>query len=242
VLLFVNLAASQEFTVWSLVSKADIVVQSVMAGLVLMSIACWAIIIEKYFRLRSMNGQLRRLDKVASGGEIDQIKPQSLVGKLLNATKDEHANGVSAGEGRNEVRGRLERAMRTSLKGHMQSIEKGLPFLATTGSAAPFIGLFGTVWGIMNSFTAIGQKADTSLATVAPGIAEALFATALGLAAAIPAVVAYNQISVALGRGAARAQEAIVKIAKSVSGQQSPSEPMAANVTPLHTNQSGATH
>jgi biopolymer transport protein ExbB/TolQ len=107
--------------------------------------------------------------------------------------------------------------MRTALKSELQRQESGLPFLATIGSSAPFIGLFGTVWGIMNSFTAIGQQQDTSLATVAPGIAEALFATALGLAAAIPAVMAYNAVSVALGRLAARAATALSEIARNLS-------------------------
>jgi biopolymer transport protein ExbB/TolQ len=99
----------------------------------------------------------------------------------------------------------------------LQRVEVGLPFLATVGSTAPFVGLFGTVWGVMNSFTAIGQQQDTSLATVAPGIAEALFATALGLAAAIPAVLAYNHFAVRLGRAAARAGTAIAEIAKRIS-------------------------
>jgi biopolymer transport protein ExbB/TolQ len=107
--------------------------------------------------------------------------------------------------------------MRGALKSELQRQESGLPFLATIGSSAPFVGLFGTVWGIMNSFTAIGQQQDTSLATVAPGIAEALLATALGLAAAIPAVMAYNAVSVALGRRAARAGSAIAEIAKTLS-------------------------
>ena len=92
-----------------------------------------------------------------------------------------------------------------------------MPFLATLGSAAPFIGLFGTVWGIMNSFTAIAQTKDTSLAVVAPGIAEALFATAVGLAAAIPAVIAYNQITVALGRASDRMAPAIAGLARTLS-------------------------
>jgi biopolymer transport protein ExbB/TolQ len=104
--------------------------------------------------------------------------------------------------------------MRLSLKSEIHQIEVGLPFLATIGSAAPFIGLFGTVWGIVNSFTAIAQQKDTSLAVVAPGIAEALIATALGLAAAIPAVMAYNQIAVALGRAFARGNGAVIEIAR----------------------------
>jgi biopolymer transport protein ExbB/TolQ len=102
----------------------------------------------------------------------------------------------------------------------LRRIEVGLPFLATVGSASPFIGLLGTVWGIMHSFTSIAQAKDTSLAVVAPGIAEALFATALGLAAAIPAVVAFNQISVSLGRSADRAGTSIATLAKAVARGQ----------------------
>jgi biopolymer transport protein ExbB/TolQ len=113
--------------------------------------------------------------------------------------------------------------MRSALKAQLQRIEVGLPFLATIGSAAPFIGLFGTVWGIVNSFTAIAQQKDTSLAVVAPGIAEALIATALGLAAAIPAVMAYNQIAVALGRAYARGNSSVVEIAREwVAGEGRP--------------------
>jgi len=119
-----------------------------------------------------------------------------------------------------ELRARLEQAMRGALKTEFQRIEVGLPFLATVGSAAPFVGLFGTVWGIVNSFTSIAQQKDTSLAVVAPGIAEALIATALGLAAAIPAVVAYNQVAVSLGRASAKANASIAEIAKQLSPPQ----------------------
>jgi len=119
-----------------------------------------------------------------------------------------------------ELRARLEQAMRGALKTEFQRIEVGLPFLATVGSAAPFVGLFGTVWGIVNSFTSIAQQKDTSLAVVAPGIAEALIATALGLAAAIPAVVAYNQVAVSLGRASAKANASIAEIAKQLSCPQ----------------------
>jgi biopolymer transport protein ExbB/TolQ len=105
-----------------------------------------------------------------------------------------------ASETRAERRERIERAMRTALAIDVRRLQPGLAFLATTGSAAPFIGLFGTVWGIMNSFSAIAASQDTSLSVVAPGIAEALFATAIGLVAAIPAVVAYNKLTSDLGR------------------------------------------
>jgi biopolymer transport protein ExbB/TolQ len=154
----------------------------------------------------------------ASGGSatLPAGRASSLVGAVGEAARTEWKEGAdnaSAGE----VRDRLELAMRGAVKRKLKSIEQGLPFLATLGSAAPFIGLFGTVWGIMNSFTAIAQQKDTSLAVVAPGIAEALFATAVGLAAAIPAVIFYNQITVALGRASDRVSPAIVGLARTLS-------------------------
>jgi biopolymer transport protein ExbB/TolQ len=157
---------------------------------------------------------------------------RGLVKRLLVSGEEELIDGASRGEDRSDVRARVERALRGTLKSELQRQESGLPFLATIGSAAPFIGLFGTVWGIMNSFTAIGQQQDTSLATVAPGIAEALLATALGLAAAIPAVMAYNAVSVSLGRLAARAGTSLVAIAKSMS------RPHSETVVPMRAGKS----
>ena len=209
-------AAQHDYSFYGMLMQADPVVKGVMLGLAIASIACWAIIFEKLVRLFRLRGQVRRLEAVASGGVTGEAE-HGLVKKLLDAGVEELRDGASRGEERSEVRARLERAMRGSLKSDLQRQESGLPFLATIGSSAPFIGLFGTVWGIMNSFTAIGQQQDTSLATVAPGIAEALFATALGLAAAIPAVMAYNAVSVSLGRLAARAGSSLTEIAKSMS-------------------------
>jgi biopolymer transport protein ExbB/TolQ len=126
---------------------------------------------------------------------------------MLSAGWAESTAGPSPGaETAGERRERIERAMRLALNAELRRLEVRLPFLATLGSAAPFIGLFGTVWGIMRSFEGIAAAHNTSLAVVAPGIAEALFATAMGLAAAIPAVVAYNKITVDLGRFAGRMQ------------------------------------
>jgi biopolymer transport protein ExbB/TolQ len=193
-----------------LVMNADPVVKAVMLGLALASIACWAIILEKAVRLFRLSRDVKRLEATAKGAKSPS---RGLVHKLLLAAEDEQSHG-SHGEGRSEVRGRLERAMRATMRSELHRLEVGLPFLATIGSAGPFIGLFGTVWGIMHSFTAIAAQKDTSLAVVAPGIAEALFATALGLAAAIPAVVAYNAISVQLGRAANRGTTAIGNLAK----------------------------
>jgi biopolymer transport protein ExbB/TolQ len=207
-------AADADYSIYGLVMNADPVVKAVMLGLVVASVACWAIIIEKTLRLSWLGSEVRRLEKVASGDGLNGKTPTGLVRAVLLAAETEQSDGADQAESRNEVRARLERAMRMASKGELQRVEVGLPFLATVGSAAPFIGLFGTVWGIMNSFTSIAQAKDTSLAVVAPGIAEALFATALGLAAAIPAVVAYNQITVSLGRSANRLGPVVTELAK----------------------------
>jgi biopolymer transport protein ExbB/TolQ len=201
-----------DFSVYGLVMHADPVVKGVLVILVLASIACWAVILEKVIRLVRLNRDLRRLraaEKQAFAAESER----GLARAVLIAAERE-ANEDVDDEPSSEERARLERAMRSALKTELQRLEVGLPFLATVGSASPFIGLFGTVWGIVNSFTAIAQQKDTSLAIVAPGIAEALIATALGLAAAIPAVGAYNQIAGSLGRALARANTSITEIAK----------------------------
>lgn len=211
-----NPAAGHGFHILDLVWQADVVVQAVMLMLVVFSVACWAIVIEKSYRLWRLKRDLDAIDAIAAGTR-EHTGSTGLVRSILAAAESEASDGVSRGEARSEIRARLERAMKSRLKREMEGMETGLPFLATIGSAAPFIGLFGTVWGIMNSFTAIAARQDTSLATVAPGIAEALFATALGLAAAIPAVMAYNHFAVRLGRAAARGGAAIAEIAKQIS-------------------------
>ena len=205
---------AHEFTILSLVKNADPVVQAVMAGLVLASIVCWGIVFEKAIRMRRLRNDVARLEEAAAHGAFPSEASPGLVDALQSAARVEAAEGGASGEDRNDVRGRLERAMRGAMKRELQRIEAGLPFLATVGSAAPFVGLFGTVWGIMNSFTSIAQQKDTSLAVVAPGIAEALFATALGLVAAIPAVIAYNQFAVGLGRASERIGAAVALLAK----------------------------
>jgi biopolymer transport protein ExbB/TolQ len=201
-----------DFSVYGLMMHADPVVKSVLIILVLASIACWAVILEKAIRLIRLNRDLRRL-RAAEKQAFAAASQRGLTRAVLIAAEREADEDVDD-EPRSEERARLERAMRSALKTELQRLEVGLPFLATVGSTSPFIGLFGTVWGIVNSFTSIAQQKDTSLAVVAPGIAEALVATALGLAAAIPAVVAYNQIAVSLGRASARASTSITEIAK----------------------------
>jgi len=212
-------APVHDFSIYGLILQADPVVKTVMALLVIASVACWAIILEKVIRLSKLGRDLKRLERSVSDTSLAEA-PRGLVRTLLSAAHGEADDGASRNESRSELRARLERSMRSALKSELLRLEVGLPFLATVGSAAPFIGLFGTVWGIMNSFTSIAQQRDTSLAVVAPGIAEALFATALGLAAAIPAVMAYNMISVSLGRGATRGNTTIAELAKRLSRPQ----------------------
>ncbi|MFN3868805.1 MAG: MotA/TolQ/ExbB proton channel family protein [Hyphomicrobiaceae bacterium] len=205
---------ASHLSLMSLLLNADPVVQSVMAMLAVASVICWALIIEKSFRLASLRRQVARLETLAKTGDADIATDRvGMAAAVVSAAEAERTDGNQPGEGLNDVRSRIERAMRGAMRAELKRVEQGLPFLATVGSAAPFIGLFGTVWGIMHSFTAIAQAKDTSLAVVAPGIAEALFATAIGLAAAIPAVVAYNQIAVSLGRAGDRTSAAITRIA-----------------------------
>jgi biopolymer transport protein ExbB/TolQ len=187
-----------------------------MVLLILASIACWAIVIDKVARVRRARREAAafeaavRADALLAAGNAQD----GLSGALLLAAAREGREGADHGESRGELRGRLETAMRGSVAQELRALEPGLPTLATIGAVAPFVGLFGTVWGIMNSFTAIAGSHDTSLAVVAPGIAEALFATALGLVAAIPAVVAYNKLSTDLGRLAQRLNTATVEAAR----------------------------
>ncbi len=180
--------------------QADIVVKAVMLMLLLASIACWAIVVDKIFALRRLKREAAAVEAAATRPGLPSESGLLPLGahmmqRGLAAWRDSDPQ-----ESRKDRRERIERNMRASVGAYLRRIEPGLPFLATLGSAAPFIGLFGTVWGIMNSFTAIAQSNDTSLAVVAPGIAEALLATALGLVAAIPAVIAYNKFATDLGR------------------------------------------
>jgi TolQ protein len=205
-----------DLSIIGLFNHADIVVKSIMIGLVLASVVCWALIFEKMFRIWRLNREVGHLEDAAGAGALPHADRNGLNSEITNAAKIEWNEGTRTTPV-GELRDRLEQAMRAAMKRELKGIEKGLPFLATLGSAAPFIGLFGTVWGIMNSFTAIARSKDTSLAVVAPGIAEALFATAIGLAAAIPAVIAYNQFTVALGRSSDKIGPAISDLARTLS-------------------------
>jgi biopolymer transport protein ExbB/TolQ len=186
-------------------------VKAVMLLLVIASVICWAITFEKALRLAGFRTQVRRLERLASDPTQSNERNAWLAGSLFAAA--ERQADASLDESRSEIEARLEKAMRVAARSELTRLQPRLRFLATVGSTAPFVGLFGTVWGIMNSFTAIAAQKDTSLAVVAPGIAEALFATALGLVAAIPAVVAYNQITGSISRSAERVNLAIAELA-----------------------------
>lgn len=207
-----HLGAS-EFSLWSLFLRADIIVQSVMIGLVAASVWCWSIIIEKGMLIRRVGREADDFEALFWSGETVQNIYRQLgtmdttpSNRVFNAAMREFVRldgGRKAADGLSTVQ-LIERVLHTTIAREMEVLEKRLLFLATTGSVAPFVGLFGTVWGIMNSFQAIAMTRDTNLAVVAPGIAEALFATGLGLLAAIPAVIAYNKFSSDLGRFSAR--------------------------------------
>ena len=195
--------------------NADPVVKGVLLLLLAASVWSWAVIIDKLWRLGAASRSAREHEARAAAARSPQelaakegrpvpADPAALVisAGVTESTAEPRPQAETAGERRE----RIERAMRLALNTELRRLETRLPFLATLGSAAPFIGLFGTVWGIMRSFEGIAAANNTSLAVVAPGIAEALFATAMGLAAAIPAVVAYNKITVDLGRFAGRMQ------------------------------------
>ena len=194
----VGLASSADFSLMNLFIRADIIVKSVIIILIAASIYSWAIIIEKYRLFKKINKSSEEFEnkfwKSKSAESFYNNLPQNIDDPMANVFKDTMQVIVKA-KSKSNISNRLESMLEVSIEKQMNTIEKSYTFLATVGSTAPFIGLFGTVWGIMNSFQSIAISRNTSLAIVAPGIAEALFATALGLLAAIPAVVAYNKFS-----------------------------------------------
>ncbi|MEZ5813432.1 MAG: protein TolQ [Alphaproteobacteria bacterium] len=196
--------------------NADIIVKAVMFMLMMASLWSWAIIFSKKSTLSRVNRKANIFeDSFWSGEPLDKIyqrvknsKPDPILA-TFSAGMEEWQAGVAGGVPVKEsmqasLRQRVERSMNVAIGREINALERGMTFLASVGSTAPFIGLFGTVWGIMNSFSSIAATNNTSLAVVAPGIAEALFATALGLVAAIPAVVAYNVFSNGINRYADR--------------------------------------
>ena len=194
----VGLASSADFSILNLFIRADIIVKSVIIILIVSSIYSWAIIIEKYKLFKKINKSSEEFEnkfwKSRSAESFYNNLPDKIDDPMANVFKDTMQVIVKS-KSKSNLTNRLESMLEVNIEKQMNAIDKSYTFLATVGSTAPFIGLFGTVWGVMNSFQSIAISRNTSLAIVAPGIAEALFATALGLLAAIPAVVAYNKFN-----------------------------------------------
>ena len=194
----VGLASNTDFSLWSLFIRADFIVKSVILMLIGCSIYSWAIIIEKFRLFKKINLESEEFEEKFWKSKSAETFYNSLPTKLENPMallfKDSMQTLLKA-KNKANLHERISNVLEINIEKQMLKVDRGFTFLATVGSTAPFIGLFGTVWGIMNSFQSIAISRNTSLAIVAPGIAEALFATALGLLAAIPAVVAYNKFN-----------------------------------------------
>jgi len=194
----VGFASNTDFSLWSLFLRADFIVKSVILMLIACSIYSWAIIIEKFRLFKKINLESEEFEenfwKSKSAESFYNSLPVNLENPMVLLFKDSMQTLLKA-KSKTNLNERMTGMLEVNIEKQMSKIDKGFTFLATVGSTAPFIGLFGTVWGIMNSFQSIAISRNTSLAIVAPGIAEALFATALGLLAAIPAVVAYNKFN-----------------------------------------------
>ncbi len=204
-------SGADQITIWTLFLEADPVVKGVMLVLALASIWSWAIAVDKWLQFGDLESSARKFERQFwSGRAMDDMdetasdRPRDALGRVFAAAAREwrdarRAGAQSAGAGQMMLE-RVDRLMQAQISREMQRASRGLGVLASVGASAPFIGLFGTVWGIMNAFTNIAQQQQTNLAVVAPGIAEALFATALGLVAAIPAVIFYNKFTGDLDR------------------------------------------
>ena len=195
----------------TLFMEADFVVKGIMIGLAIASVWSWAVIIDKAFRFASLNGQASSFEAaVGSGRSLEDIAaqagpnpshplPRMLVIALADWRETRTRGAMTESQG-NLLMSRIDRALDSLIARESQRVENGLGVLSVVATSSPFIGLFGTVWGIMNAFGAIAAAGNTNLTTVAPAIAEALFATAVGLAAAIPAYIAYNKFSIDAGK------------------------------------------
>ena len=194
----VGLASNTDFSILNLFIRADIIVKSVIIILIACSIYSWAVIIEKMKLFKKINSSSEDFEnkfwKSKSAESFYNNLPSNSEDPMANVFKDSMHVMLKSKRASN-LDEKMSRMLEMNIGKQMEKVEKGYTFLATVGSTAPFIGLFGTVWGIMNSFQSIAISRNTSLAIVAPGIAEALFATALGLLAAVPAVIAYNKFN-----------------------------------------------
>ena len=194
----VGLVSSADFSLMNLFLRADIIVKSVIVILIACSIYSWAVIIDKLRLFKKINQSTEEFETKFWNSK----SAETFYNNLPSNTEDpmalvfkEAMQSLLKKRSRTDINSRMTTMLETGIEKQISKISKGFTFLATVGSTAPFIGLFGTVWGIMNSFQSIAISRNTSLAIVAPGIAEALFATALGLLAAIPAVIAYNKFN-----------------------------------------------
>jgi biopolymer transport protein TolQ len=201
----------ESFSIIAVFLRADWVVKAVLTGLILASLWSWTVIIDKLFRLAALNREADVFeDQVASGRSLEQIAtdageaPRHALPRLLQAALRDWREGKAKGAiGETQIAlllQRIDRAMDSIIAREGARVEEGLGTLAIVATASPFVGLFGTVWGIMHAFQSIALQKNTNLSVVAPSIAEALFATAVGLAAAIPAYIAYNKFSTDAGR------------------------------------------
>ena len=207
---------AHDLSIISLFMQADLIVKLVLFLLLAASFWSWAVIFDKVMRVRRLSRDAESFEESFwSGGSLDDLydrigtRPLDPMSAVFAAAMREWRRSAAKGliastTMRTSLQQRIERVMQVTVGREMERLERFMPFLATVGSTSPFVGLFGTVWGIMNSFQSIAAAKNTSLAVVAPGIAESLFATALGLVAAIPAVVAYNKFSTDFGRYAGR--------------------------------------
>lgn len=202
---------THDLSLWGLFISADFIVKLIMIGLLFASFWSWTIIFNKAIRIKNLFSLAQQFeDSFWSGGSLDTLyerigsHPHDPMSAIFAAAMREWKRVGAKVRSAVTLQDRVERAMQVTLSREMDKLERHMGFLASVGSTAPFIGLFGTVWGIMNSFQSIAASKNTSLAVVAPGIAEALFATAIGLVAAIPAVIAYNKLSLELNRYANR--------------------------------------
>ena len=207
--------SANDMSLMGLFGHADIIGKIVIAGLLMISILTWAVIFDKAIKLRKLKGRAEYFEeRFWSAGSLDMLydkikRPadpmQATFVSGMKEWRSAQDKGLFANPAsRNNVMSRIDRVLQVTIGREMAMVETWMTFLASVGSVAPFIGLFGTVWGIMHSFIGIAQAQNTSLAVVAPGIAESLLATAVGLVAAIPATTAYNKFSTEIGRYGAR--------------------------------------
>jgi biopolymer transport protein TolQ len=226
----VNLGtAGGDLSLWGLFMQADIVVKLVMLGLLGASVWVWAVVFEKWSTLRKVSKDADRFeDRFWSGGSLDELfdqeggNPAHPMAAVFAAAMGEWRRSVrvaGADITHTSVRERVDRAIGVTVQREMDRMERWMVFLASVGATAPFIGLFGTVWGIMHSFSAIAAMHNTNLAVVAPGIAEALLATGIGLFAAIPSVIFYNFFQTRISAYGTRSEGFVAELMNAISRQ-----------------------